>query len=108
MKWNNSFDAPGGQSQKRDSIAARCLRACGKIAREFARVKSELTQQFQSLLDVPDPWLQQTVNEAEALAWQTGFPHLLFPVLAEEKVRKLGRWYSHQQMIQGQNYQEAA
>ena len=60
------------------------------------------------MLDIPAPWLQQSINEAEALAWQTGFPNLLFPLLAEEKVRKLGRWYSHQQMIQRQNYQEAA
>jgi len=104
MKRNNLLAFPATEA----GFTVRCLRACARLARELNRVKNELTGHFQQLLDLPAPWLQQSVNEAEALAWQAGFPHLLFPVLAEEKVRKLGRWYNHQQKVQRQNYQDAA
>ena len=31
--------------------------------------------------------LRRSLAEAEALAWETSFPHLFLPLLAEEKVR---------------------
>ena len=44
--------------------------------------------------------LDLTLNEAEALAWLTPFPDLLFPVLAEEKTWELKQWATRQQAIQ--------
>jgi hypothetical protein len=32
--------------------------------------------------------IELAINEAEALAWQTGYPELVFPELAAEKARK--------------------
>ena len=43
--------------------------------------------------------LQLALNEAEALAWQTGLGHLLFPVLAWEKARAVAEWHTRQQAI---------
>ena len=39
------------------------------------------------------------LNEARALAWQTEMPHLVLPELAEEKLRKLVAWQSHQERV---------
>jgi hypothetical protein len=39
------------------------------------------------------------VNEAEALAWQTPYPHLLFPSLAAEKVQAVAAWQTRQQSV---------
>jgi hypothetical protein len=39
------------------------------------------------------------LNEAEALAWQTEFPHLVFPILAQEKVQSAANWEAHQQAV---------
>jgi hypothetical protein len=43
--------------------------------------------------------LRHAINEADALASTTAFPLLLFPVLAEEKVRKASRWQEKQMEI---------
>lgn len=39
------------------------------------------------------------LNEAEAIAWQTGVPHLVFPALAEEKLESVTRWHRRQQAL---------
>jgi hypothetical protein len=49
--------------------------------------------------------LRLALNEAEALAWQTLYPHLVFPDLAAEKVRGVAAWNSRQQLIGGQSRQ---
>ena len=43
--------------------------------------------------------LRSALNEAEALAWQTPYPHLFFPLLAEEKAISARRWAARQEMI---------
>ncbi|HMO66022.1 MAG TPA: hypothetical protein PKE47_12510 [Verrucomicrobiota bacterium] len=40
--------------------------------------------------------LRLALNEAEALAAQTPFPHLVFPVLAREKAEALAAWRRRQ------------
>ena len=39
------------------------------------------------------------VLEAEALAWQSGVPELLFITLAEEKVREVRNWAMRQEQF---------
>jgi hypothetical protein len=39
------------------------------------------------------------LNEAEALAFQTEYPHLLFPTLAMEKIQAVSAWQSRQQLL---------
>jgi hypothetical protein len=43
--------------------------------------------------------LRLAVNEAEALAWQTDYPHLIFPTLAVEKVQAVTAWDAQQQAL---------
>jgi hypothetical protein len=45
--------------------------------------------------------LRLVLNEAEALAWQTRFPHLFFPALAVEKVQEAAAWDSRQRAVAG-------
>ena len=44
--------------------------------------------------------MKLALNEAEALALQTGFPHLVFPALAEEKVHAIAAWHQRQAALQ--------
>ena len=39
------------------------------------------------------------LNEAEAIAWQTGWPDLVFPALAEEKLQALSAWHRAQKAL---------
>ena len=40
--------------------------------------------------------LRLALNEAEGLAWQTEFPQLVFPVLAQEKAEAAVAWHQRQ------------
>ena len=43
--------------------------------------------------------LNLALNEAEALACETGMPELVLLTLAEEKVRATRQWFSRQQLF---------
>lgn len=47
--------------------------------------------------------LRLALNEAEALAAQTPFPHLVFPVLAREKAETLATWRRRQGTLRRPN-----
>lgn len=45
--------------------------------------------------EVPERLFRVALDEAEALAWETEYPQLIFPALAEEKIEAISSWYSH-------------
>ena len=59
------------------------------------RAKQKLVARFQAASELPKRLVQVALNEAEALAWETGFPQLVFPDLAEEKIAAISKWYGH-------------
>lgn len=60
-----------------------------------AALTAELRQTFQ----VNDRLLRLALNQADALAWQTPYPHLVFPTLAMEKAQAVAAWRARQQRI---------
>jgi len=64
-----------------------------------AAVRALIETEFSSLSKLQPRVLQVALNEAEALAWQTGFPHLFFPLLAVEKASAVAAWHLRQQFI---------
>lgn len=81
------------------TFATACLASCQKILAQIDESRKAIIAEVTARLEVPDQLLRLAINEAEALAWQTGFPHLVFPVLAAEKARSVANWHSHQQAI---------
>ena len=79
----NAYRLPS-QTTAADALAE----ARAGIEREFAESGSEQMR-----------LLGLALNEAEALAWQSGFPHLVFPALAWEKVEAVTRWRRRQEAI---------
>ncbi len=65
----------------------------------MAPLRAQIEREFPSLRDQHGRILHLALNEAEALAWQTGFPELVFPVLAREKVSNLAAWRNRQHFI---------
>ena len=47
--------------------------------------------------------IRLALNEAEALAAQTGVPELVLPALAEEKVTTLRRWAVRQELLRNRS-----
>ena len=64
-----------------------------------AAVRTLIEEEFPSLRNLQPHVLELALNEAAALAWQTGFPCLFFPLLAMEKASAVAAWHLRQQFI---------
>jgi hypothetical protein len=64
-----------------------------------ARAKQEILNRYFPLFQEHANVLRLALNEAEALAWQTSFPHLFFPELAMEKAQAAIRWHQRQRGV---------
>ena len=62
-------------------------------------VKREVFAEYQGALGGNEQLLRLAVIEADALARQTGYPHLVFPLLAAEKAWNAARWQFRQQFL---------
>lgn len=76
-----------------------CLNSCRKLLTEIQQAKQNLVAQFRNVFAGQESMLRLALNEAEALAFQTDFPHLVFPDLAMEKVQSAATWRSRQQKV---------
>jgi hypothetical protein len=67
------------------------LPASGPIAAAPNALKGIVTEKLAHAFrrTLPQALVRRAVDEAEAVALTTGFPHLFLPLLAEEKVRSI-------------------
>ncbi|HEY1171334.1 MAG TPA: hypothetical protein VGH19_08210 [Verrucomicrobiae bacterium] len=73
--------------------------ACQKVLNAIEQARENLKSKFNNLREDHDHMVQLALNEAEALAWETTYPHLLFPTLAEEKVQAVNTWAVRQNAV---------
>lgn len=85
------------------AITSACVTSYQKLAARIEQVKEQILAEVQKSLQVPDKLFKLALNEAEALAWQTGYPHLVFPVLAAEKIQAAGKWTAQQEFLRRKN-----
>ena len=64
-----------------------------------ATVRTIVEREFSLLLEQQPRLLRLALNEAEALAWETGIPHLVFPTLAMEKIQSVAAWHARQKFV---------
>ncbi len=76
-----------------------CRRSCQKVRAQLGKIKNAIFAEARDGIGDYERMLRLALNEAEALAWQTAYPHLLFPILAAEKARAVANWVKHQQQI---------
>ena len=62
-------------------------------------MRALIEEEFPSLRNLQPHVLELALNEAAALAWQTGFPYLFFPLLAMEKASAVAAWHLRQRFI---------
>jgi hypothetical protein len=98
MNTNNSFGShcakPSGKGGSKRSAST-----CRELVVQVTNIKNGLVREFGTAIGGQNQLLQSALNEAEALAWQTPFPHLLFPVLAHEKASAVSRWAARQRTV---------
>jgi hypothetical protein len=81
------------------TLKETCLAVCEKIGRQIRQARENVLAEFEDAFKTREPLLQRAVAEANALAWQTDYPHLLFPLLAVEKIQRAADWKTRQQFL---------
>ncbi|HZI30993.1 MAG TPA: hypothetical protein VFF11_01560 [Candidatus Binatia bacterium] len=76
-----------------------CAVACEKLLNQLNQVKANIQAEFQGAFGLHKHLLRQALVEADALAWQTDYPHLFFPELATEKASQAADWRARQQAM---------
>jgi hypothetical protein len=76
-----------------------CSLSCHKLLSKLSNVKSSVLSEFRQEFGPQQRVLELAVNEAEALAWETDFPLLVFPTLAQEKAEAATAWSWRQQQL---------
>ena len=100
MKANNTeqnrTNAEGGTTFK-----GACLASCQKVLARIASAKEAIFNESFEVLKTQERLLRLALNEAEAVARQTLYPHLVFPTLATEKVQAVIAWDRLQSLRHG-------
>jgi hypothetical protein len=75
-----------------------------QAADPIVKVKNQIFAEFKSVLSANEQLLRLALIEADALARQTDFPQLLFPLLATEKAQNAARWQFRQRFLLRSNW----
>lgn len=70
-----------------------------KFAAPVDTVKDQLFAEHRNDFGANEHLLRLALIEADAIARQTGFPHLFFPQLAAERVQNAARWQFRQRFL---------
>ena len=89
----------GRNENSRQDFATLCLDSCRKLLDRIEEVKQAVLDEFHDTLDAHNQMVRLAVNEAEALAWETDYPHLVFPALAHEKAQEVRSWETRQREV---------
>jgi hypothetical protein len=82
------------------TITDRCVQSCKALLAGIEQTKNKIADEFRETVASHQNLFQLALNEAEALAWQTDYPQLVFPTLAVEKVQAVAAWRARQQFVQ--------
>jgi hypothetical protein len=91
------------KTNRRPKAGAKACRANSRgreLTVQMTNIKNGLVREFGTAIGGHNALLRSALNEAEALAYQTAYPHLLFPVLAEEKASQINHWAARQRRVQ--------
>ncbi|SRR5882724_7826340 len=84
MKMNTEINRFNNATQR---VGKACLSSYRKLVAQIERAKQAILTEFSGTVQAQEHLLRLALNEAEALAWQTGFPQLVFADLAMEKAQ---------------------
>ena len=86
-------------AQKSADFTKSCVAECKKLLARIDAAKASVIREFSDTVSGHEQLLRLAVNEAEAIAWETEFPYLVFPTLAQEKAQAVAHWADHQRVV---------
>src|SRR5690348_6979914 len=92
------IDLPTNRARKPVRQVSR-PRGPGKASAQLEKIKKQLLVEYRLQMHRDKRMIDLALKEAEALAWQTGYPNLFFPVLAMEKAEAALAWNFRQQAV---------
>jgi hypothetical protein len=95
----NANDNQLNDCRKNLTLAGAALASCQKLIAQFEQVKTRLGEEFGAQLAGHESLLKLVLNEAEALAWDTSCPQLVFATLAAEKAQAAAVWEKRRQSL---------
>jgi len=81
------------------TLTGAAMATCQKLVTVMEKMKDRMVQEFSAKLTGHEAVLRLALNEAEALAWETPYPHLVFATLAREKAQAATVWENRQQFF---------
>ena len=84
---------------RKSTFGSACLDSCKAILAQIKNVKEIILVEAQNTIEAPEQLLRLALNEAEALAFQTLYPQLVFADLATEKIERTAAWSERQSML---------
>jgi hypothetical protein len=87
------------RDKARQTFGNRCRQSYNILLAEIEQAKNTIVNDFHETLDAHGNLFRLALNEAEALAWQTDYPHLVYPTLAMERVQAVVAWRKRQQSV---------
>ena len=77
----------------------RAWTTCKSAFNRLQAIKTILLREFRLKVNNRERMLRLALQEAEALAHETGFPLLTFPLLAREKLEAVAVWSQREQAM---------
>lgn len=77
-----------------NSAAQVPVEFCRKLVAKVVDLKDRLVERYEAALPGQSSRVNQAVEEAAALAWETEFPHLFLPDLVELRLGQLAPAYA--------------
>lgn len=100
MKLETTNNRNTGESQTTaKTLRTVCTDCYQKVSAQIATARETIFAESKQALAAPERLLRLALNEAEALAWETRYPQLVFPMLATEKVQAVAAWSANQKAV---------
>lgn len=96
---NMQLNAQNQLARGRRVVSDVCRACYTKVAAQIRVARETILAEARKGAHAHERLLRLAVNEAEALAWQTLYPQLVFPDLAAEKIQGVARWTARQRSL---------
>jgi hypothetical protein len=99
----NDVSRVRGRAEAGGAFRGACRASGQKVLAQVARAKAAVFAEYSHALRSQERLLRLALNEAEAVARQTTYPHLVFPTLAAEKAQAVIAWNRRQESVRRAN-----
>ena len=99
LETKNNRNVSESQSATATTLRKACVACYQNVSAQIAATRETIFAESKQALGAPERLLRLALNEAEALAWETTYPQLVFPTLATEKVQAVAAWSANQKAV---------